>query len=231
MASPFLDDADRLSADGPVPITELARRFLLPESTARYYCKRFLPWLAHSGQGKRRRFLPEAIPVFAFIVEGMQEHKDAKAVEASLGSPLPASQAPQAAAEGRVPLGNGLRANQPTLPAVRMGDAAVLQPTVVEPHTLGELAQAVRHQTQNMGDALEAIASTLAAMQSQHNEIADLRSELHKSRKESQQLREEMQRLIVLQDSAEKTHQQDLEQLRKWLGALARQQGKGQDAE
>ncbi len=213
MASPLFDDQDRLHADGPVPITELARRFLLPESTARYYCKRFLPWLPHAGQGKRRRFLPEAIPVFAAIVEGMQEHKDAKTVENLLGDPLPQSQS---------------RPHAPTaaVPAVRIHDPTVVQPTAMHPHELGELAQAVRQQ----GMALEAIASTLTAMQSQQQEITTLRDELARSRAESQTLRDELQRLIVLQDSAEKTHQQDLEQLRKWLAALARQQQRGSEA-
>ena len=38
-------------------ISDLARRFGLPESTARFYCKRFRDFLPHAGEGKRRRYL------------------------------------------------------------------------------------------------------------------------------------------------------------------------------
>ncbi|GAB7079063.1 hypothetical protein [Megalodesulfovibrio paquesii] len=213
MAGLYVDD-DPLEAHGPVPITELARRFLLPESTARYYCKRFLPWLPHTGQGKRRRFLPEALPVFQAIVQGMQEHKDARAVEQQLGDPLVQSQGSQP--------NRNITAIAPVQP--HAADVAVIQPTALHPHELGELALAVRQQ----GAALQTIAGTLLAMQSQQQEIAILREELTRRDAETAALREELRRLTLLQDSAEKTHQQDLEQLRKWLAAMARQQQKSE---
>ena len=210
MSFPLPDD-DPLHADGPVSIMDLARRFLLPESTARYYCKRFLPWLPHAGEGKRRRFLPEAVPVFAVIVRGMQDSKDARQVERQLGEPRAESQLPQVRSQPRA-----------MREASRMGELAVIQPTALHPHELGELAQAVRQQ----GAALETIAGALLAMQSQQQELAALRQALARREEEAQALREELRRLTLLQDSAEKTHQQDLEQLRKWLGALAREQQK-----
>lgn len=209
--SSSLPEDDPLHADGPVSIMDLARRFLLPESTARYYCKRFLPWLPHAGLGKRRRFLPEAVPVFAVIVQGMQECKDAKQVERQLGEPFAGSQLPQVKSQPRA-----------VQEASRMGELAVIQPTALHPHELGELAQAVRQQ----GTALETIAGALLAMQSQQQELAALRQALVRREEEAQALREELRRLTMLQDSAEKTHQQDLEQLRKWLAALAREQQK-----
>ncbi|MCA1944705.1 MAG: hypothetical protein LDL30_05405 [Desulfovibrio sp.] len=219
MAPPLFDD-DPLHADHPVPITELARRFLLPESTARYYCKRFLPWLPHVGEGKRRRFLPEAVPVFAAIVQGMQEHKDARHVARLLGDPPaapPASQSQPLAPRSQ-------SQSQPhAVRGTRVGSLAVIQPTALHPQELGALAHAVHQQSQ----ALEAIAATLAAMQAQQQEITSLRQALVRREEEAATLREELRRLALLQDSAEKTHQQDMEQLRKWLAALAREQQKG----
>jgi len=74
---------------GLLTIAELAKRYDLPESTARYYCKRFLDFLPHSGHGKRRRYRPEAMDVFAIILPEMKKRKDAAAVEAVLEESFP----------------------------------------------------------------------------------------------------------------------------------------------
>ena len=65
-------------------ISELAKRYDLAESTARYYCKRFRQFLPHVGTGKRRRYLESGVPVFEDILAAMQKNKNANAVEVYL---------------------------------------------------------------------------------------------------------------------------------------------------
>ncbi len=62
-------------------IAELARKLKLPESTARYYCKRFADFIPSVGQGRRRRFRPETVEVLELVLEQMRRSRTALAVE------------------------------------------------------------------------------------------------------------------------------------------------------
>ena len=46
---------------------QLARYFHCPESTIRYYCARFAPYLPARGDGRGRRYAPSCLEVLAFI--------------------------------------------------------------------------------------------------------------------------------------------------------------------
>ena len=65
-------------------IADLARRLELPESTTRYYCKRFAAHLPHDGEGRKRRYHPEAADILAAIAKGMRQNKNALAVDFAL---------------------------------------------------------------------------------------------------------------------------------------------------
>ena len=92
-------------------IADISRHFSLPESTTRYYCKRFAAFIPSVGDGRRRRYRRETLDVIAAILEQMQKSRTAAAVEDALlarfprnalalaDSPLPAMAPQQSAAE------------------------------------------------------------------------------------------------------------------------------------
>lgn len=82
-------------------IADLARRLQLPESTTRYYCKRFAAHLPHEGEGRRRRYRSEAVEILSAIAKSMRQNKNALAVDfalqASAREPVPQIRLPQPA--------------------------------------------------------------------------------------------------------------------------------------
>ncbi|MDR2573353.1 MAG: MerR family transcriptional regulator [Desulfovibrio sp.] len=91
------------SNEGLLSIADISRHFSLPESTTRYYCKRFAQFIPCVGDGRRRRYRRETLDVISAILEQMQKSRTAIAVEDALetrfprnalavGSPLPQGQ-------------------------------------------------------------------------------------------------------------------------------------------
>lgn len=209
-------------APGLLTMADLAARFSLPESTARYYCRRFNAFLPQEGQG-RRRYKPEAVEVLAVIKEAMGRTKHARSVEMELGLRF----APNAE--------KGAMSSSATLVPLppESGPAPILREL-----TLGFL-QALAAQTQ----ALERIADALAgAVNPAAINAAGSRPPRGESLSpgpsgaaenagplnvEIESLRKEIKTLRGLMSSSEEIHQQDVEQLRKWLSRLgAAQEGK-----
>lgn len=191
-------------------ISDLARRFGLPESTARFYCKRFRDFLPHAGEGKRRRYLPEAVTVFQSIVDSMGRLKNADLVQRELEEsfgvpemPLPVQGAPMAPA---------------TLGAQEVPAGAAQR---------FELLFA--RQTQALEDIAQALTAlrTPAPVAPLDQSVAGAR--LGELETQLQELGAELKRLQTLQDDAERLHQQDLEQLRKWLARMAKEQSRERD--
>ena len=194
------------SRSGPlITIAELAREHGLPESTARFYCKRFLSFMPYVGQGKRRRYKPEAREVFAAILEQMQRTKNANAVEAALAARFPS-------VNGTTPESGLVHASQQVAAA----------PAGFDPKAVSLLLKA-------QGKALVEIAGAVARLAEKEGEIEDLRARLERSEAKSLSLGQELQVLKRMQDEAEKVHQQDLEQLRKWMSHLAAEQVKSKE--
>ena len=54
--------------EGLLSIADISRHFSLPESTTRYYCKRFAAFIPSVGEGRRRRYRPETLEVIAAIL-------------------------------------------------------------------------------------------------------------------------------------------------------------------
>jgi DNA-binding transcriptional MerR regulator len=57
-------------AEDLLTIKEIAKRLDVPESNLRYYRDRFEDFLPSLGEGRKRRYKPEALDVFRFIVQG-----------------------------------------------------------------------------------------------------------------------------------------------------------------
>lgn len=70
-------------------IADISRHFSLPESTTRYYCKRFAAFIPSVGEGRRRRYRQETLDVIAAILEQMQKSRTAAAVEDVLQARFP----------------------------------------------------------------------------------------------------------------------------------------------
>jgi DNA-binding transcriptional MerR regulator len=61
-------------------LKEIARRLDVPESNIRYYRDRFDDFLPSIGEGRKRRYLPEALDIFRFIVERYKEDRSTEEV-------------------------------------------------------------------------------------------------------------------------------------------------------
>lgn len=208
-------------------IAEIAQRFSLPESTARYYCKRFLAYLPHVGEGKRRRYRKGVLDVFAVIVEEMKRNKNAMAVEATLSAHFPKNidvfgDKPQAQQQN-----NNIATS-----------AAVLPFAGPLPQEADRLFNLLEQQAQAMGTIAKALCTIAARAETMLDMAADratpaaapagtvrdLEHALARKDEELETLRKEISTIKILQEESEKLHQQDLDQMRKWLGRIAQEQ-------
>ncbi len=70
-------------------LAEIARHFSLPESTARYYCKRFASFMPIIGEGRRKRYGQKTLEIVSTIIEHMKMGKTAALVEEELAAHYP----------------------------------------------------------------------------------------------------------------------------------------------
>jgi DNA-binding transcriptional MerR regulator len=77
------------AGEGLLSIADISRHFSLPESTARYYCKRFAQYIPGVGDGRRRRYRRETLDVIEAILGQMQKSRTAVAVEDALEARFP----------------------------------------------------------------------------------------------------------------------------------------------
>jgi DNA-binding transcriptional MerR regulator len=179
-------------------IADIARHFSLPESTARYYCKRFAAYMPACGEGRRKRYRKGTLDVVRAVLDAMRDTRTAAGVETVLAENFPCN-----ALSLMTPLDSG------PLP-----EAALSVPALGVPLQLME-----QH-----GRALEGIASALALLVRRQDDLEALAEQARAAQEENRALRAEIARLRLLVDSSEKIHQQDMDQIRNWLGRLVRAQ-------
>ena len=182
-------------------LTDIARHFSLPESTARYYCKRFAAFLPHSGEGRRRRYRQDSLAVIAAILEHMRTQRTAAGVEEALRRQFPCQLdaiVPVRQEAARItPM--GLHAGgQDALPALAL--------------------QLLEQQTR----AMEGIANSLHLLTQRQEDLQSLVEQARLASEENQRLRQEMETLRLLQHNAEKVQQEDLNQIRTWVTRMAK---------
>lgn len=181
-------------------IADISRHFSLPESTTRYYCKRFAAFIPSVGEGRRRRYRPETLDVIAAILEQMQKSRTAAAVEDALVARFPSNVVALAA---NAPL----QAMQS--PAQDFFPSAALQLMERQATALEGIAQ-----------LLHAVVERLPAQPDQGSAASGQNADL----------RQELDTLRMLLHSSEKTQQADLEQLRQWMGRVIRSKGTNDSA-
>jgi len=179
-------------------IADIARHFSLPESTARYYCKRFAPFMPVCGEGRRKRYRKSALDVIQAVLDAMRDTRTAAGVESLLAENFPC---------------NALSLMTP------MDNAPLSEESLPVP-SQGVPLQLVEQQSR----ALEGIASALALLVRRQDDLEELAAQARTAHEESKALRADVVRLRLLVDNSEKLHQQDMDQIRNWLGRMMRAQ-------
>ena len=190
----FMSNAP-LGDDSLLSIADISRHFSLPESTTRYYCKRFAAFIPSVGEGRRRRYRKETLEVVAAILEEMQKSRTAAAVEVALDTRFPRN-------------------------ALALSNEHECAPVAGATQSL--LSAGALHLLERQTHALELIAELMRLFLErapvQHSPAADLGQE-------QERLRTDLETLRLLLHNSEKTQQEDLEQLRTWMQRLVRQRG------
>ena len=185
--------------DSLLSIADISRHFSLPESTTRYYCKRFAAFIPSVGEGRRRRYRKETLEVIAAILEEMQKSRTAAAVETAL--------------EARFPRNALALSNERDCPSVVTSGQSLL-------------SAGAMHLLERQTHALEVIAELMRVFLERMPAQADAASELGQ---QQARLRTDLETLRLLLQNSEKTQQEDLEQLRTWMQRLVRQRGAGHE--
>ena len=178
-------------------IADISRHFSLPESTTRYYCKRFAAFIPSVGEGRRRRYRPETLEVIAAILEQMRKSRTAASVENALLARFPRNALAVSKPEPCL--------TQAEHPVAELLPAAALR--LLERQTL----------------ALEGIAQLIHLVIERLPQPGMM---LLETAQENQQLRKDVENLRVLLHASEKTQQADLDQLREWMTKVIRSRGK-----
>lgn len=184
--------------EGLLSIADISRHFSLPESTTRYYCKRFAAFIPSVGEGRRRRYRPETLEVIAAILEQMRKSRTAASVENALLARFPRNALAVSKPEPCL--------TQAEHPVAELLPAAALR--LLERQTL----------------ALEGIAQLIHLVIERL--LPQPGMMLSETAQENQQLRKDVENLRVLLHASEKTQQADLDQLREWMTKVIRSRGK-----
>ena len=191
-------------------IAELARNLDLPESTTRYYCNRFAEHLPSVGEGRRRRFKPEALDVLRTIAETMRRDKNAYAVDLVLRN------------EGNLPA-------VPVSVAIPVAALTQDQGVAASAALAGQMLSLMENQTKALQDIASAmtvfaerltIAPGTPAQAAPETPKAALPEGKTPPSQDDAALHREIAALREQIRSSEDVHQNDLEQLRKWLTRL-----------
>ena len=183
--------------EGLLSIADISRHFSLPESTTRYYCKRFAAFIPSVGEGRRRRYRPETLEAIAAILEQMRKSRTAASVENALLARFPR---------------NALAVSKPE-PCLTQAE-----------HPVAELLPAAALRLLGRQTlALEGIAQLIHLVIERLPQPGMM---LPETAQENQQLRKDVENLRVLLHASEKTQQADLDQLREWMTKVIRSRGK-----
>ncbi len=186
-----------LDKDKFLSLVDIARHFNLPESTARYYCKRFAMFLPIHGEGRRKRYGQGTLEVVAAILEHMKSGKNANAVEKALSQTY-------------------ARTMDFSVPALHeSSESQIIQSDSFDATLAFKLLE---QQT----SALHSIAQSLNILTTQQQRIEDLTFAASEATSENIKLKAEVAALKTVIQSAEAVHQDDLDQVRTWMSRLAR---------
>ena len=188
------------ASENLLSIADISRHFDLPESTTRYYCKRFSAYIPSMGEGRRRRYRPETIDIINAILEEMKQSRTAQAVEDALAARFPRNAV-------------ALLPSSDTAPMPQASGIQAMVPQV--------MITILERQTQ----ALEQIAQVFPLLLDRLQPQSALSGQETPSASDAAALRRDMDTLKMLLEASEKTQQADLEQLRTWMGRVIQRKG------
>lgn len=199
------------AGDSLLSIVDIARHFSLPESTARYYCKRFSDFIPSCGEGRRRRFRVEVLPIIQTVLEVMRTSRTASAVEQELTLRYPRN------AESATEITPQIAVNTTLLPAAPESGLALQGGADLPalPALAVQLLQQQSHALENIGNALQLMVQRQAQLDS-------LAEQAQAAAEENSLLRQEIGTLRQQVYAAEALQQSDLDQLRTWMGRIVR---------
>ncbi len=231
-------------------LADMARHFSLPESTARYYCKRFAPFMTIYGDGRRKRYGHECLTVIGTIIEHMKMGKTAQMVEEILLTQFPCTR------EHPIDGDTAYYGSRPSFdtsatphmsPQNNFSDIAHAKSASVHemnhygqnqglahsgahlphnaaqvPHGMdGAAGQLLMQYLEQQSSALQSIAQSLSVLAGQKNDMQRLEDAARTSKEENCMLRQEVKVLKNLLHSSEQVHHDDLNQMRSWMSRLA----------
>ncbi len=161
-------------------VSDIAKRLEIPESTVRYYRDRFPQFVPAVGEGRSKRYRPEALAVLRFIAESLRSGLPAEEVETALWARFPVTVEPQQ---------QSAAAQQQTAVTPQQASAAILRELLVE-----AVQAAAEAQTAALRSEME--ARHAAAMEQQtalYQQVGELAATLQQERSEAQQFRSEAQ--------------------------------------
>ena len=202
---------DTANNDALYTIADLSRQFNLPESTCRYYCKRFAEFIPSVGEGRRKRFRKDTLGIIETIVEEMKKSRTCDAVEDVLAIRYP-----------RTAL--VLQNENNILPTTQDEVQKNLTPTNSQAQlsTTDNLMFAqsfpplVLEFMDRQTKALEGISKMFNVLISNISNIAQEK----KDNSQIEDLKKEITEMKLLLDANEKNQQADLEQIRNWIGRI-----------
>ncbi|MDL2272752.1 helix-turn-helix domain-containing protein [Desulfovibrio sp. OttesenSCG-928-I05] len=210
------------TVDRYLSIADLSRLLGLPESTTRYYCKRFAEHLPHMGEGRKRRYAPESEGILRTVMEEMRRSKNAFAVDLVLNKATAGESVEPSAGEAACD-------TAPASTEGECGEAAIVpadgqQPVQAAAHGVmpaaafpanGDIAvfsSQVMTMMERQTQALQEIASAMTLFASHHPAAA---------REDTERLREDLTSLKEDIRLSEERQSKDLEQTRKWLARFS----------
>lgn len=209
----------RPEADDTLTLADIARHFALPESTARYYCKRFAPFLPSTGEGRRKRYRSGALEVMQSILNAMEQSRTASAVEQELAQRFPRTVelAPVPAAVADAPL-PAAAPTPATTPAPAANTPELTPPTASPAFFPAAALQLLEQQTQ----AIQRMATVLESIQLREQRLEDLEAQFRQRDEDNAELRRQLAAMRVLLETSERTQQADSDQLRNWISRVIR---------
>ena len=146
-------------------IKDISQEIGIPQSTLRYYRDLFMDYLPSSGEGKKKRFYPEAVEVFQAIAKGMHQNKNADDIARDLNRRF----ARFIEVDSESQDGSATASQEGEL-----AQSQALSP--VAPVEGSTIMAVIASQNQ----ALQQIAATISIVNGQQEELHDLRQEVSK---------------------------------------------------
>lgn len=149
-------------------IKDISQELGIPQSTLRYYRDLFMDYLPSNGEGKKKRFYPEAIQVFKVISQSMHKNKGYDDILQDLNQRFT----------------RFIDVNDPDAESQHGSATQTQNQEIGQQHSLSPLSQldgsALMAVVASQNQALQQIAATISIVNEQQEELQNLKQEVTK---------------------------------------------------